>query len=232
MKKIIFLLIAASILVLVGCNTTQKTCNIPYVIIDTSCCLDQNENSICDESEKVDLFLNNEDILNALALGQEKKFKLDEIPYKVESPSCEEKRQPYCAYDYSYETLSVYTPYKNLAFEAAIRAKEYEDITEKEIKELASEDSLTIVLGVYGNSDYEAENAKAILKVDEKIIKAEIEEGVFARISDCSEYGCTWYAVHTFYFKNYSAFKDKEVKFILIRNQGEKEYKIDLSRYR
>jgi len=40
-----FLVIGAS-----GCASTP-TCNPPYILVGTSCCLDQNDNSICDKDE-------------------------------------------------------------------------------------------------------------------------------------------------------------------------------------
>lgn len=46
-RAIIFILI----LVLAGCQT-QIVCNKPYILVGTSCCLDQNDNLICDEDEQ------------------------------------------------------------------------------------------------------------------------------------------------------------------------------------
>src|SRR3989338_7170862 len=45
---IIFSLIIT--LFLVGCN--QVTCDEPYIKVGTSCCLDQNDNNICDSDEE------------------------------------------------------------------------------------------------------------------------------------------------------------------------------------
>lgn len=39
------------ILVLAGCQT-QIVCNKPYILVGTSCCLDTNDNLICDDDEK------------------------------------------------------------------------------------------------------------------------------------------------------------------------------------
>lgn len=60
MKKIILLFGLIAILLLAGCNTNeipqnqtniQPTCNKPYILVGTSCCLDKNDNSICDSDE-------------------------------------------------------------------------------------------------------------------------------------------------------------------------------------
>ncbi|MCX6742050.1 MAG: PsbP-related protein [Candidatus Pacearchaeota archaeon] len=58
MKKQHLTLIAISLLIIgilfiAGCNqtTNQQTCNKPYILVGTSCCLDQNDNSICDTDE-------------------------------------------------------------------------------------------------------------------------------------------------------------------------------------
>jgi micrococcal nuclease len=34
-------------------QTQQVTCNKPYILVGTSCCLDQNDNSICDKDETI-----------------------------------------------------------------------------------------------------------------------------------------------------------------------------------
>jgi len=34
-----------------GCPEAQPTCNSPYILVGTSCCLDQNSNDICDSDE-------------------------------------------------------------------------------------------------------------------------------------------------------------------------------------
>lgn len=52
MKFSIILLIATLVL-LAGC-TQQATCNSPYILVGTECCLDANENSICDSDESVE----------------------------------------------------------------------------------------------------------------------------------------------------------------------------------
>lgn len=52
MKKNIIGLIILSFL-MVGC-TQQITCNKPYILVGTECCLDQNDNSICDSDEAIE----------------------------------------------------------------------------------------------------------------------------------------------------------------------------------
>ena len=58
MRTKIILLVIFSLLFLYGCtanqttdNQTQVTCNAPYIRFGTSCCLDQNNNQICDTDE-------------------------------------------------------------------------------------------------------------------------------------------------------------------------------------
>jgi hypothetical protein len=53
LKKIL-LLISIILLVLIGCSTQPTVvCNKPYILVGTECCLDQNDNSVCDKDEKV-----------------------------------------------------------------------------------------------------------------------------------------------------------------------------------
>lgn len=57
-KSIIFLILAAFILVITGCsnqsiNNTNTGCNAPYIIVGADCCLDTNNNGICDTNEVV-----------------------------------------------------------------------------------------------------------------------------------------------------------------------------------
>ena len=54
MKKIIILLAFIVILILSGCNSQSQTvtCNKPYILVGNSCCLDKNDNKICDNDEK------------------------------------------------------------------------------------------------------------------------------------------------------------------------------------
>ena len=50
----VFGILALAILIS-GCGEqaqpTQPTCNSPYILVGTSCCLDQNSNDICDSDE-------------------------------------------------------------------------------------------------------------------------------------------------------------------------------------
>jgi len=66
MHKITIILAILGVLALVGCTGSktdtvtedvvpeppqQVVCNSPYILVGTSCCLDQNDNSICDTDE-------------------------------------------------------------------------------------------------------------------------------------------------------------------------------------
>ncbi len=49
------ILVILSLLLLVACNSTEQSsvvCNKPYIQVGTDCCLDVDDNSICDEDEK------------------------------------------------------------------------------------------------------------------------------------------------------------------------------------
>jgi len=50
MKYKLFSLIIL-IVFLVGCATQQTVCNKPYILVGNDCCLDKNDNSICDSDE-------------------------------------------------------------------------------------------------------------------------------------------------------------------------------------
>ena len=54
MKKesiIIILPLVILSVILAGCQTGEVVCNKPYIKVGTSCCLDQNDNNICDSDE-------------------------------------------------------------------------------------------------------------------------------------------------------------------------------------
>ena len=52
MKKAIIGLLILGIVVLSGCQSEKAiVCNKPYILVGTECCLDQNENNICDDDE-------------------------------------------------------------------------------------------------------------------------------------------------------------------------------------
>ncbi|OYT42634.1 MAG: hypothetical protein B6U88_03095, partial [Candidatus Aenigmarchaeota archaeon ex4484_56] len=52
-KSIIYgILILAVVIFISGYIRQEVTCNPPYIKVGTSCCLDQNNNSICDKDEK------------------------------------------------------------------------------------------------------------------------------------------------------------------------------------
>jgi len=50
MKAVLFALIIVSILLVSGC-VKEVTCDKPYIKVGTECCLDNNDNSICDKDE-------------------------------------------------------------------------------------------------------------------------------------------------------------------------------------
>jgi len=163
----------------------------------------------------------------AIEFGKQHKFDFLSVSYIIKSPSCEENRQPYCAY---YESLTMYTPFMYIAFAAANKAKNYEELSSTDIRDL-SQDSLVITVGVMGRSDYEAEETSAVIKFDNQIIKA-IKAPTYASVDDCTEFGCTYSAIQHYTFNGYSKFKDKKIKFVLIRQNGEKEYEIDMTKYK
>ena len=53
MKRIILFLMLSLTLFLVACQPMEVTCNSPYIKVGTSCCLDENDNSICDNDEEI-----------------------------------------------------------------------------------------------------------------------------------------------------------------------------------
>ncbi|MBR9702786.1 hypothetical protein GOV10_02005 [Candidatus Woesearchaeota archaeon] len=55
MKKLLFIMLIAT-LFLVGCVQTSKVvCNSPYIMVGDSCCLDKDDNAICDRDEREDV---------------------------------------------------------------------------------------------------------------------------------------------------------------------------------
>jgi len=77
MKKIIFFVL---FLFMISCSQKIE-CNKPYILVGAECCLDQNDNSICDEDETVEESLTidiSTDLINILdediILVEDKKF--------------------------------------------------------------------------------------------------------------------------------------------------------------
>lgn len=58
MKKIILICVLVLVLLIVGCGQ-KVVCNKSYILVGSECCLDQDDNSICDKDEvKEDLSVN------------------------------------------------------------------------------------------------------------------------------------------------------------------------------
>jgi len=54
MKNGILFVIIVSCLILAGCQSQQKmTCNKPYILVGSECCLDKDNNAICDKDENL-----------------------------------------------------------------------------------------------------------------------------------------------------------------------------------
>jgi hypothetical protein len=73
MKKEIFIgLIFASLIIVIGVSgcVQTSTCNKPYILVGTSCCLDQNSNGICDEAETFKINLTSEHIYALLGFDE------------------------------------------------------------------------------------------------------------------------------------------------------------------
>lgn len=50
-KHTILILVIMLIIFVSGCTKSKVTCNAPYIIHKTTCCIDKNNNSICDKEE-------------------------------------------------------------------------------------------------------------------------------------------------------------------------------------
>lgn len=59
MKKSILLILVGLTILIAGC-TNKTTCNPPYILVGDSCCLDQNDNKICDKDETQKTFTSEE----------------------------------------------------------------------------------------------------------------------------------------------------------------------------
>ncbi len=174
-------------------------------------------------------------IIEAIDLGKQNKFNPQIHSSHLLMPSnCEEKRQPYCKYDFEY--IIIFTPFEQIVSYSADKAKKYEEISEKDIKNIVNENTLIIDVNVMVGDIEEIENVNSIIKSNDKIIKplkipANIEPRTCIEIEE-KIYGCSWVGHSTFKFSNYDQFKSKKIKFVLIRDYGEKEYEIDMSKYK
>ena len=51
-NKIIIIILIFTVIVISACSQNQQTvCNKPYILVGNSCCLDKNNNSVCDKDE-------------------------------------------------------------------------------------------------------------------------------------------------------------------------------------
>lgn len=69
-NKIIIGFLLVSILLLSGCapqQTQRSACNRPYISIGTSCCLDDNSNSMCDNEETIDFLISPDPIFISIS---------------------------------------------------------------------------------------------------------------------------------------------------------------------
>lgn len=160
--------------------------------------------------------LDKNSIKEAIELGKNNKFDASAVSYKFSASN--------------YEPLTIYTPYSLLAFSVALKAKEYEELTQKEMDEIINADNLNILVKVEGISSYEVEQAKAVIKEGNRVIKSETSPS-YPEV-DCSGSICTWWGVVSFTFPNFSSIKNKQVKFVLILDKGEREYNLDMSKYK
>jgi len=51
MKRILLGILLISVILVAGCTQTEIICNKPYIKVGTDCCLDVNDNGICDKDE-------------------------------------------------------------------------------------------------------------------------------------------------------------------------------------
>lgn len=161
---------------------------------------------------------------------------LNPLENEINSPTCEEKQQPYCNYS---EQITIRTPYYSIAQGAAwysqFRTRKMKEYLQERIQS-ASLDFLDIEGYIEGSSSEELSNTKAIIKYEDKQLNS-------TGTIDKSTHDCIDPVTHNdvpnckssegfFRFEHLSSFKDKKIKFILIRERGEKEYDIDMSKYK
>lgn len=53
-KSYFLIILVISLLFISGC-AEKAVCNKPYILVGTGCCLDQNDNKICDSDENIDV---------------------------------------------------------------------------------------------------------------------------------------------------------------------------------
>jgi len=246
MDKIITGLMIINILLISGCTaqSEQITCNKPYILVGTSCCLDQDDNSVCDSDEFentsttqtsttekqsivskvketiiIQPYLTDEEIQEAIDYGREHKFDLSEVGFFGKYLFYTTKNS---------DAIGLTTPYAIIVNTAAEKARNYEDYTIKETKKLL-DGGFTILLITYSTGDDLgfAENYKLIIKIEDEIYRPieSITDSFAMYDFDLKKRT----ASNTYSFKDLSILKNDKITIVVIKDKGEEEYTIDLT---
>ena len=114
-KRVLLLVLLTAIVFVSGCvsstdtqsnsnnknlqNTSQVICNKPYILVGASCCLDMNNNSICDSDEKTGIDAERTKICNDIANSPDLKYPAKCFPIEDDlshPESIDVKSDPLC----------------------------------------------------------------------------------------------------------------------------------------
>ena len=112
-----------SVILVSGCTSQvssdnqpqQVTCNKPYILVGTSCCLDQNDNSICDKDEQEETTHMQQEVTQKAA---------PVIKEEIDTTTLGEKN--------ALKTAKSYLSYSSFSYDGLIHQLEYEGFTNAE----------------------------------------------------------------------------------------------------
>lgn len=128
--------------------------------------------------------------------------------------------------------ITIVTPYSVVVSNLADKAKNYEDISVKDIADLKTQNNLIILASVYGDSFNFADNYTAVIKVEGQVIHPDKTKADFATTSSNWPNSPKYTTSATFTFNRLTDVKDKKIQFVLIKDSGEETFEVDMSQYK
>ncbi len=129
--------------------------------------------------------------------------------------------------------ITVLTPYLSLFFNSASAAKEYKELSSKEINSYQNNNVLEISVIAYGDEYSFGDNIDAVIKMDGQVIHS--TKKVLSQNVDATAFwpnSPKYSSVNQFYFNDFSVFKGEQFQFVLIKPSGEVVYDVDMNKYK
>jgi hypothetical protein len=172
-----------------------------------------------------------EDIKEAIEKGKAHKFDttsvMEEYTYHLTGDSVND--MPFGRRNW----INIGTPYLLLIIASADKAREYDELTQKEIDEIIGSNSLVITLVSYGDEYDFADEYRAIIKVNGEILRPLLSD-TGRDIDTTSSYPDSpkYNAQSVFYFDGFDKVKNQQIQFVLIQYDSEIVFDINMSKFK